>query len=46
MTLVAVITQAAGRYCLESLNPAFAHVWVGYPREIYNVNTKDTRSWS
>lgn len=28
MTIVAVITQVAGRYCLESLNPAFAHVWV------------------
>lgn len=28
MTLVAVITQAVGRYCLESVSPAFAHVWV------------------
>ena len=28
MTLVAVITQAVGDYCLESLNPAFAHIWV------------------
>ena len=28
MTVVAVITQAFGRYCLESLNPAFAHIWV------------------
>ncbi|KAI9875566.1 MAG: hypothetical protein M1830_008335 [Pleopsidium flavum] len=28
MTLVALITQLAGRYCLESLNPAFAHIWV------------------
>ena len=28
MTLVAVITQAVGRYCLESISPAFAHVWV------------------
>lgn len=28
MTLVAVITQAAGRYCLDSVSPAFAHVWV------------------
>lgn len=28
MTLVAVVTQATGNYCLESLNPAFAHVWV------------------
>ncbi|KAI4087835.1 MAG: hypothetical protein Q9206_003198 [Seirophora lacunosa] len=27
MTIVAVITEAAGRYCLNSLNPAFAHVW-------------------
>ncbi|KIX09530.1 uncharacterized protein Z518_00610 [Rhinocladiella mackenziei CBS 650.93] len=27
-TLVAVITQAFDRYCLESLNPAFSHVWV------------------
>src|SRR6186713_2790547 len=27
MTIVAVITQAAGRYCLDSLSPAFAHVW-------------------
>ena len=30
MTLVAVGTQAVGLYCLESLNPAFAHVWVSY----------------
>lgn len=30
MTIVAVITQAAGRYCLESLSPAFAHVWVRF----------------
>ncbi len=29
MTVLAVITQVAGRYCLESLNPEFAHVWVG-----------------
>ena len=28
MTFVAVITEAAGIYCLESLSPAFAHVWV------------------
>lgn len=28
MTCVAVTTQAFDRYCLESLNPAFAHVWV------------------
>lgn len=28
MTVVAVVTQATGNYCLESLNPAFAHVWV------------------
>lgn len=27
-TLVAVGTQAADLYCLESLNPAFSHVWV------------------
>lgn len=27
-TLVAVATQAADLYCLESLNPAFAHIWV------------------
>jgi len=27
-TLVAVATQAADLYCLESLNPAFSHVWV------------------
>ena len=30
MTLVAVITQAVGRYCLESISPAFAHVWVSF----------------
>lgn len=29
MTMVALVTQAIGRYCLESLSPAFAHVWVG-----------------
>lgn len=28
MTVIAVITQSVGYYCLESLNPAFAHVWV------------------
>ncbi|KAJ5689076.1 hypothetical protein N7462_003468 [Penicillium macrosclerotiorum] len=28
MTIVAVATQAGGRYCEESLSPAFAHVWV------------------
>lgn len=27
MTVVAVITQATDRYCLDSLSPAFAHVW-------------------
>ena len=32
MTCVAVITQAAGRYCLESLNPLFAHIWVSLCR--------------
>ena len=30
MTLVALVTQAVNRYCLESLSPAFAHVWVGF----------------
>ena len=28
MTCVAAITQTFGRYCLESENPAFAHIWV------------------
>lgn len=28
MTIVAVITEAAGRYCLASVHPAFAHIWV------------------
>lgn len=28
MTVVSFVTQATGNYCLESLNPAFAHVWV------------------
>lgn len=28
MTLTAVITQVFDRYCIESLNPAFAHIWV------------------
>ncbi|KAG8525801.1 uncharacterized protein KY384_000561 [Bacidia gigantensis] len=28
MTCVAVVTQAIGIYCLESLSPAFAHIWV------------------
>jgi hypothetical protein len=28
MTIVAVITQAAGKYCEASLSPAFSHVWV------------------
>lgn len=28
MTVVAVITQYAGRYCEASLSPAFSHIWV------------------
>jgi hypothetical protein len=28
MTITALITQFFDRYCIESLNPAFAHVWV------------------
>lgn len=28
MTMVALVTQALGRYCQESLSPAFGHVWV------------------
>lgn len=28
MTIVAVVTQVFNLYCLESLNPAFSHVWV------------------
>ncbi|EED12989.1 DUF300 domain protein, putative [Talaromyces stipitatus ATCC 10500] len=28
MTIVAVATQAFGKYCEASLSPAFAHVWV------------------
>lgn len=28
MTIIAVITQYFDRYCLESLNPAFSHIWV------------------
>lgn len=28
MTVVAVVTQSFDDYCEESLNPAFAHVWV------------------
>ena len=27
MTIVSVVSQAFGHYCLESLNPAFSHVW-------------------
>lgn len=27
-TIVSVVTEALGRYCEESLNPAFAHIWV------------------
>lgn len=27
-TIVSVVTQALGRYCEASLNPAFAHIWV------------------
>ena len=34
MTLVALVTQAAGIYCLESLNPAFAHIWVRQSGEL------------
>jgi hypothetical protein len=28
MTITAMVTQVLGRYCLESLNPVFAHIWV------------------
>ena len=28
MTVVALIAQASGRYCTESLHPAFARFWV------------------
>lgn len=28
MTITAVVTQYFDRYCLESLNPEFSHVWV------------------
>ncbi|KAJ5628625.1 hypothetical protein N7490_010853 [Penicillium lividum] len=28
MTIVAVATQATGRYCEESLSPVFAYIWV------------------
>jgi hypothetical protein len=34
MTIVAVVTQAFGVYCEESLNPAFAHIWVCFWRAI------------
>jgi len=27
-TIVSVITESTNRYCEDSLNPAFAHVWV------------------
>lgn len=27
-TIVSVISEAFGRYCEDSLNPAFAHIWV------------------
>lgn len=30
MTVVAVVSEAAGRYCLASLHPAFAHIWVRF----------------
>lgn len=44
MTCVAVITQAAGRYCLESLNPAFAHIWVRLSRAFGYANALLTLS--
>jgi hypothetical protein len=28
MTIVAVVTQKFDVYCEQSLNPAFAHIWV------------------
>ena len=28
MSIVALVTQVLGRYCLDSLSPAFAHIWV------------------
>ena len=27
-TFMALIAQAVGRYCVDSLSPLFAHVWV------------------
>jgi hypothetical protein len=30
MTIVAVVAQAFGMYCEESLSPAFAHIWVRF----------------
>lgn len=47
MTLVAVITQAIGRYCLESVSPAFAHVWVSFtPPKAQSSHVDLSRSWS
>ena len=46
MTVVAVISQAAGRYCLESLNPAFAHIWVLFHGPTIHLAIVDIfRSW-
>lgn len=28
MTIVSVLAQATGRYCEESMSPAFARIWV------------------
>jgi len=38
MTLTAVTTQVFGRYCQESLSPAFAHIWVRTTPQIAHIN--------
>lgn len=47
MTLVAVGSQAAGRYCLDSLSPVFLHVWVyaSHTSKAVGIETNTSRSW-
>jgi Organic solute transporter Ostalpha len=30
MSIAAIVAEVFDRYCIESLNPVFLHIWVGY----------------
>lgn len=47
MTIVAVVTQAFGVYCEESLSPAFSHIWVrsGFLLSGYIFDHRANSAW-